>query len=305
MRYLDWAQTVLRAVLSDRPAYTLLTIPKLAEELGLSFGSLPDAKQNEVTLSIDHVLTDLAPHGLVRYESGGRSIGYPPSARRFRVELLSSTWYELWSGYLEAEDEDFLFALAGLSEQPSERSADVASVPLANVFAVLGWDWDITRAIAVHEHLADRYFVQGRLYGGSGGDLRITYAGLVRALDETGVPLREAAEHLQARRLRAAGCLAAVELERRLKQLVMRPPKVSRRRDPSLEDYNQASFAAGIIDQETWESVSTIAVIRKRCVHALEREPEVDEVRLLLEGVERILRRYPSPLRVVAAGTRS
>ena len=85
-----------------------------------------------------------------------------------------------------------------------------------------------------------------------------------------------------------------MELERRLKQLVMRPPKVSRRRDPSLEDYNQAAFGAGIIDQETWESVSTMAVIRKRCVHVLDREPEVDEVKLLLDGVERILRRYPS-----------
>ena len=294
MRYLDWAQTVLRAVLADRPAYTLLTIPKLADELGLSFGSLPHAEQNNLTLSIDHVLTDLASHGFVRYGSGGHSIEYPPGARRFRVEPLSSKWHELGSGYLEADDEDLLSALAGLSEQPNELSADVASVPFTDVFAVLGWDWDIHRAIAVYEHLRDCHFVEGRMYLEGYGNLRITYAGLVRALDETGVLLREAEGHLQAHRLRAAGCIAAVELERRLKQLVMRPPKVSRRRDPSLEDYNKAAFEAGIIDQETWESVSTLAVIRKRCVHVLDREPEVDEVKLLLDGVERILRRYPS-----------
>ena len=295
IRYLDWAQTVLRAVLSDRPAYTLLTIPKLAEELGLSFGSLPDAEQNNVTLSIDHVLTDLAPYGLVRYDSGGHSIEYPPGARRFRVEPLRSTWHELGSGYLEADDEDLLSALAGLSEQPNELSADVASVPFADVFAVLGWDWDIHRAIAIYEHLRDCHFVEGRMYLDGGGDLRITYGGLVRALDETGVLLREAEGHLQAHRLRAAGCIAAVELERRLKQLVVPPPKVSRTRDPSLEDYNQAAFTAGIIDQETWKSVSSLAAIRKRCVHVLDREPEVDEVRRLLDGVESILRRFPSP----------
>jgi hypothetical protein len=40
-------------------------------------------------------------------------------------------------------------------------------------------------------------------------------------------------------------------------------------------------------------STQALAVIRKRCVHVLDREPEPDEVRRLIDGVERILRRYP------------
>jgi hypothetical protein len=86
-----------------------------------------------------------------------------------------------------------------------------------------------------------------------------------------------------------------VELERRLKELVGGPPPVSRRRDPTLEDDNQAAYRAHVIDQETWVSISTLAVVRKRCVHVLDREPEHEEVRRLVDGVEVILRRYPRP----------
>jgi hypothetical protein len=70
---------------------------------------------------------------------------------------------------------------------------------------------------------------------------------------------------------------------------------VSARRDPTLEDYNQSAFKPGHIDQETWTLISNLAVIRKRCVHVLDREPEAAEVRDLIDGVERVLRRYPAP----------
>ena len=296
VRYLDWAQEVVRTVVRDRPAYTLLTIPKLAAELGLPLEGLADAEQNEVSLAISRVISDLASHGFLVLSSGGHSIDHPAAARRFRLEPLSSTWHELRSGYLEAEDEAFLSALAGLSEQPGERLADVADVLLTEVFTALGWDWDLHRALAVYNHLRDGQFVEGRMYlDGEGNKVRITYAGLVRTLDDTGGLLREAEEHLQAHRLRAAGCIAAVELERRLKEIVGRPANVSRKRDPSLEDYNQTAFDAGLIDQETWRAISGLAAIRKRCVHVMDSEPEADEVGRLLAGVERILRRYPNP----------
>jgi hypothetical protein len=61
-----------------------------------------------------------------------------------------------------------------------------------------------------------------------------------------------------------------------------------------LTSHWRAALRKDLIDQETWSSIRSLAVIRKRCVHALDREPEADEVRLLLDGVERILRRYPS-----------
>jgi hypothetical protein len=132
------------------------------------------------------------------------------------------------------------------------------------------------------------------MYGGPSIQLRATYAGLVRAYDETGAILREAEDHLHAGRLRAAGCVAAVELERRLKAIAP-SPVVSGRRDPSLEDYNQVAFKTDVIDQGTWTLITNLAVTRKRCVHVLDREPSADEVRDLIDGVEGVLRRYPSP----------
>ena len=180
---------------------------------------------------------------------------------------------------------------------PGEDRADVLQIDARDVFSALGWPWDGSEAVALWQHLTELAFAEGLIYGGPSIQMRVTYAGLVRALDSTGNLLREAEDHLHAGRLRAAGCIAAVELERRLKQIVGRPAQVSHKRDPSLEDYNNAAFKGRFIDQETWESISTLAVIRKRCVHVLDDEPQVDEVRRLIEEVERILRRYPYPLR--------
>jgi hypothetical protein len=281
-------------VLVERPNYQPLTIEKLAEEVGLPLAGLVDEQRNPIILCLDHVLRDLARHGFVLYESGNHTIGYRSTARKFRVESLTSTWPELRSGFLMPEDEDFLVALAELSEQPSEDHADVAEVDAQDVFAALGWNWDGSKAVAIFGHLAELFFVTGRVYGGPSVFVRVTYAGLVRAHDDTGAILREAEDHFHAGRLRAAGCIAAVELERRLK-LIAPPPVVSKRRDAGLEDYNKSAFDAGVIDQETWEQVSALAVIRKRCVHVLDREPEIEEVRRLIDGVDRILRRFVAP----------
>jgi hypothetical protein len=269
-------------------------MPELAAAVGLPLDDLPEADQNSIILALDHVLQDLAPHGLVNYRPGGVLLTHAPSARRFLVEPLTSIWPILRSGYLDAADDAFLVALAHRSEQAGVDRADVVAVDGRGVFDDLGWGWDDHRAHAIFGHLAERSFVVGREYGGPEIQLRITYAGLVRALDDTGALLREAEDHMQSQRLRAAGCVASVELERRLK-LLAGPVAVSKRRDPQLEDYNKAAFEAGKIDQETWRTITTLAVIRKCCVHVLDREPKVDEVRTLIEGVERILRRYPAP----------
>lgn len=113
----------------------------------------PDEERNPIVLCLDHVLRDLAPHGLVLYESGGQTIGYPPTARRYRVERLTTTWSELRAGYLVPEDEEFLAALAGLSEQPGDDRADVTEIRADDVFAALSGEWDGSMAVAIYGHL--------------------------------------------------------------------------------------------------------------------------------------------------------
>jgi hypothetical protein len=128
------------------------------------------------------------------------------------------------------------------------------------------------------------------------GDIpaRIRIAGVIRATDEVGQMLNESRLHIHNGHLRAAGCVAAVELERRMKALVPRPLTV-KRRDPSLEDYNQAAFDENIIDQETWTLVKNLAAIRKRCVHSLDRDPTNPEIADLIDCVDRMLRTYSAP----------
>ena len=184
IRYLDWVQVVLKVVLEDRPAHQPLTMGKLAEQVGLPLEGLADPDRNAVLLCLDHVLRDLAPHGLVLYSSEGHTVGYSPGARRFRVESLTSTWPEMRSGFLAPDDEVFLSALAGLSERPGLDRADVAEVNAEEVFSALGWEWDGSRAVAIFGHLKERFFVEGRMYGGPSVYARVTYAGLVRALDD-------------------------------------------------------------------------------------------------------------------------
>jgi hypothetical protein len=290
--YIDFVQKVLLVALAERPRHSPLMVWQLAGELGFRVNGQPPEVANPVILNLDHVLRDLAPHGLVDYGSDGHTVGYPLGAIRFRNEPLTSVWRELRAGYITPEDEEFLVALARLSEQPGEDRADVAEVDAKDVFANLGWEWDSDRPVTIIGHLKERFFVEGRMYGGPSIMLRPTYAGLVRAYDDTGAILREAEDHLHMHRLRAAGCIAAVELERRLKAIAP-PPVVSNRRDPQLEDYNKSAFDNGVIDQATWTLVTNLAVTRKRCVHVLDREPEHDEVRDLIDGVEGILRRYP------------
>ncbi len=180
--YLDWAQNVARAVLRERPADMPLTIPKLAAELGLPFDERSDAERNEVIRALDHVLRDLVPAGVVHYESDGFTIDYPPTARRFRVEPLTSMFPLIRSGYLEPDDEGFLAALARLSERPGIEHADVAVVRAEEVFAALGWDWDGPRAVAVYGNLHEQGLVAGSMFPGHSIVARVTYAGLVRAL---------------------------------------------------------------------------------------------------------------------------
>ena len=89
---------------------------QLAEELGFRVNGQPPEVANPFILNLDHVLRDLAPHGLVEYKSEGHTVGYPLGAIRFRSERLTSVWWELRAGYITPEDEEFLVALARLSK---------------------------------------------------------------------------------------------------------------------------------------------------------------------------------------------
>ena len=290
--YLEWVERVLREIARERPSHEYFGVTQLAEALGLRVSGVPDEERKRILISLDRALRDLAEYGLVT--GGGELLGYPPEARRFRTEPLSAMWPRLREGFLDADDEAFLAALARRSEEPDENYANVEEIDAHEICADLGWEWDRgERPYQAFGHLKANGFAAGRVYGGPSIFARVTYAGLVRVLDETGEVLREAEDHLRAGHFRAAGAVAGVELERRLKAIAP-PPTVSGRRDPSLEDYNKSAYDADVIDQPTWRLISSLAALRKLCVHVLDNEPTQGEVRQLIDGVEQVLRRYPS-----------
>lgn len=85
MRYIEWVQTVLLAALEERPAYQPLMIHELAERFALP----TDADGKPQLRGLDYALRDLAPHGFVIYSTGS-AITYPPEARRYRNEPITS-----------------------------------------------------------------------------------------------------------------------------------------------------------------------------------------------------------------------
>lgn len=101
----------------------------------------------------------------------------------------------------------------------------------------------------------------------------------------------EAAKHLSERgHLRAAGAIAGVVLEKHLKQTAERHGFSSRKKAPSIADFNEYLKAEGITDTVQWRRIQGLADIRNLCDHPKEREPSVDDLHDLLSGVERVLR---------------
>jgi hypothetical protein len=188
--YLEWAQRVLRVVLEERPASFVLTLPRLAAEVGFSLSERPDREQKAITLSLDHVLRDLTSLELL-VESPDGAIHFRPEARLYRTEPLETLWPQIAQGFLDPTDEAYLVVLGRLSEQPSSPP-DVSEVPSTDVFETAGWDWDRHRSLAVEHNLFGLDLIAGRAFP-ERSFLRVTYKGLVRTtrIAEPGkLPLR-------------------------------------------------------------------------------------------------------------------
>lgn len=113
-------------------------------------------------------------------------------------------------------------------------------------------------------------------------------------MDEIGNCMLEARDHLAAGRLRAAGCIAGVELERALKIRCAARGADVRARLPTIADYNDALKAAKVYQQPTWRKIQHLADLRNKCAHVLDEEPSEEEIRELLDDVDGILRGLPA-----------
>ncbi len=88
--------------------------------------------------------------------------------------------------------------------------------------------------------------------------------------------------------IRAAGTLAGVVLERHLAKVCSSRTLTTRKKKPTLSDWNDTLKDANVYDIPTWRGIQLLTDIRNLCAHPGDREPTKEEVDELIRGVERI-----------------
>jgi uncharacterized protein (UPF0332 family) len=88
--------------------------------------------------------------------------------------------------------------------------------------------------------------------------------------------------------IRASGAVAGVVLEKHLSQVVTNHNITTRKKNPSISDFNDLLKKDGILDIPLWRKIQRLGDIRNLCDHNKEREPTKEEVQELIDGVEKI-----------------
>jgi hypothetical protein len=290
VRYADWCETVLRAVVGRPDNAYMFGMPHLAVALGVKAqATWGDAAERDVDTAIISACDDLEQIGLIETKHWTH-VAPTLQARPYRKESLRGLWPRLGVGDLDPDEERFLHGIAALSEAEHEDYAESRWIVTSEAFERLGWEWDRGRSLALIKVLDAHLFIAKRLTVGDSHNVRIRLAGAVRYMDEVGNMLIEARDHLAAGRLRAAGCVCGVELERALKNLCVALDADVRARLPTIADYNDALKAKKAYQQPTWRKIQHLADLRNKCAHVLDEEPSDADVRELLVDTDGILR---------------
>ena len=90
--------------------------------------------------------------------------------------------------------------------------------------------------------------------------------------------------------LRGAGAIAGVILEKHLGHICENHGLKSRKKHPSISDFNQMLKDGQIIDTPKWRFIQHLGDIRNLCDHKKERDPTKDDLTELLEGVDKVIK---------------
>ncbi len=87
--------------------------------------------------------------------------------------------------------------------------------------------------------------------------------------------------------LRPAGVVAGVVLERYLAQVAANHALTTRKKNPTINDFNELLKEGGIVDVPAWRQLQHLGDLRNLCGHNKDREPTKEEVDELIDGVEK------------------
>ena len=99
-----------------------------------------------------------------------------------------------------------------------------------------------------------------------------------------------AGDLLQDGLLRPAGVVAGVVLERHLIS-VCSSHGVSTGNDVSISRLNDALKKAGVLDLADWRRIQLLGDLRNKCSHPKQKDPTVEDVTDLLDGVAKVIKR--------------
>lgn len=97
-----------------------------------------------------------------------------------------------------------------------------------------------------------------------------------------------ARELLKNKFLRAAGAIAGVILEKPLAQVCANHNLKVTKKDPSISDLNDLLKSNNVIEMAQWRSIQYLGDLRNLCDHNKKREPTSEEVKDLINGVDKI-----------------
>lgn len=90
--------------------------------------------------------------------------------------------------------------------------------------------------------------------------------------------------------VRGAGAIAGVLLEKHLGHVCDTHGKKSRKKHPTIADFNDTLKNEAIIDTAKWRFIQHLADIRNLCDHHKDREPTKEDALELIEGVAKVIK---------------
>jgi len=102
--------------------------------------------------------------------------------------------------------------------------------------------------------------------------------------------LSSARELLKHKFLRAAGAIAGVVLEKHLGNICFSHNIKLTKKTPTIADFNEILKASSVVDVPNWRFIQLLGDIRNLCDHNKNIEPTNDQVKDLIDGVDKVIK---------------